>query len=156
MKLKTVILIAALTYLFSCRHTNGVYERMAFFPKHEWSTQQKETFDFEVTDTSALYRLYFVIRHTDAYNWNNIWVNLSLKGPDTTYLLKREFILSDNQKWHGTVVDDIVDQRIPFNQNDIATPLKKGKYSFTLQQVMREEPLQHVLNAGIRIEKVEQ
>jgi hypothetical protein len=52
-------------------------------------------------------------------------------------------------------MDDIVDQRIPFYLNNIPTPLKKGKYTFTLQQVMREDPLQHVLNAGIRVEKAE-
>jgi hypothetical protein len=32
--------------------------------------------------------------------------------------------------------------------------LKKGEYTFTLQENMREEPLQFVLNAGIRVEKV--
>lgn len=141
--------------LLSCTQTNGVYERMAFFPKQEWSTKEKKSFDFEVTDTLSSYRLYFVIRHTDAYNWNNIWVNIEMKAPDTTYHIKREFTLADNQKWHGTAVDDIIDQRIPFNQNNIPTPLKKGKYTFTLQQLMREDPLQHVLNAGIRVEKVE-
>jgi hypothetical protein len=33
--------------------------------------------------------------------------------------------------------------------------LKKGMYTFTLQHVMREDPLQYVMNAGIRVEKVE-
>jgi len=155
MKLKMVIIIAAVVLFASCVKTNGVYERMAFFPKHEWNSKQKQSFDFEVTDTTVDYKLYFVLRHTDAYNWNNIWVNIELKAPDTTYVIKREFVLADNQKWNGTIVDDIVDQRIPFNQNNIPTPLKKGKYTFTLQQVMREDPLQHVLNAGIRVEKAE-
>jgi len=155
MKLKTAIIIATFSFLLSCTHSNGVYERMAFFPKHEWDSQQKQSFDFEVTDTAALYRIYFVIRHTDAYSWNNIWVNIDFKAPDTSYTLKREFVLADNRKWHGTITDDIVDQRIPFNQNNIPTPLKKGKYTFTLQHIMREDPLQHVMNAGIRVEKVE-
>jgi gliding motility-associated lipoprotein GldH len=156
MKLKVfTTIVAAFAFLCSCTETNGVYERMAFFPKHEWSSQQKESFDFEVTDTAASYRLYFVIRHTDAYNWNNIWVNIEIKAPDTSYIIKRPFDLADNKKWFGTVVDDIVDQRIPFNENNIPVPLKKGKYTFTLQQVMREDPLLHVLNAGIRVEKAE-
>jgi hypothetical protein len=33
-------------------------------------------------------------------------------------------------------------------------PRKPGKYSFTLQQDMREDPLEHVMNVGIRVEKV--
>jgi hypothetical protein len=36
----------------------------------------------------------------------------------------------------------------------VPAKLKKGEYSFTLQQIMREDPLQHVLNAGIRIVKI--
>jgi hypothetical protein len=31
---------------------------------------------------------------------------------------------------------------------------KKGDYTFTLEQIMREDPLKNVLNAGLRIEKV--
>ena len=150
----TGLIIIVLVFFSSCT-TNGVYERMAFFPKHEWSSNQKESFNFEVTDTLSSYRLYLVFRHTDAYRWKNIWVNITLKAPDTTYTLKREFTLADNEKWHGTTVDDIVDQRIPFEKSNIPVPLKKGMYTFTLQHVMREDPLQHVMNAGIRVEKVE-
>jgi gliding motility-associated lipoprotein GldH len=155
MKPGSIIIAFILSCFISCTPSNGVYERMAFFPKHEWSSKQKESFDFEVTDTAASYRMYLVLRHTDAYNWSNIWLTIEIKAPDTSYIIKRPFDLADNQKWFGTVVDDIVDQRIPFNQNNSPVPLKKGKYTFTLQQVMREDPLQHVLNAGIRVEKAE-
>lgn len=153
MKLSGIVFLAALA--FSSCSTNNVYERMSFFSKHEWSSANKPSFNFEVTDTTALYRLYLVIRHTDAYHWNNIWVTLTVKSPDTTLAVKREFVLADNNKWHGTVVDDIVEQRIPFDKSNNPVPLKKGSYTFTLQQVMREDPLQNVLNAGIRVEKVQ-
>ncbi len=154
MKLTGLITLAALVFLTACT-TNCVYEKMVFFPEHEWKSSEKHSFNFEVTDTVSTYRFYLVLRHTDAYRWNNIWVNIALKAPDTTYTIKREFILADNQKWHGTTVDDIVDQRIPFNTTNVPVPLKKGMYTFTLQHVMREDPLQHVLNAGIRVEKAE-
>lgn len=150
----TGFIIMAFIFFSSCT-TNGVYERMSFFPKQEWSSKEKQSFNFEVSDTLSTYRLYLVLRHTDAYRWKNIWVNLELKSPDTTYTIKREFILADNEKWHGTTVDDIVDQRIPFQKSNAPVPLKKGMYTFTLQHVMREDPLQHVMNAGIRVEKIE-
>ena len=68
-----------------------------------------------------------------------------------TYTIKREFPLADNTKWLGTGMDDIIEHRITFNTLPIH--LKKGNYTFSLQQIMREDPLQHVLNAGIRVEK---
>jgi gliding motility-associated lipoprotein GldH len=154
MKLSGFIFLAVLT-LTGCVRTNDVYEKMYFFPKHEWSSNVKPSFNFEVADTTAMYRLYFVIRHSDAYHFNNIWVNLSVKSPDSTIVIKREFTLADAQKWHGTTIDDIVEQRIPFDKNNTPVPLKKGNYTFTLQQAMREDPLQRVLNAGIRVEKVQ-
>lgn len=155
MKSIVTAIITAFIVLVSCTPSTGVYERMAFFPDHEWSSTQKKSFSFDVTDTLASYRLYVVLRHADAYNWRNIWLDIEFKGPDSTYRVKREFFLSDNKKWYGTVVDDIVDQRIPFTRNNAPTSLRKGRYTITLQQVMREDPLQHVLNAGIRVEKVE-
>lgn len=162
MKLCGIFIFAALVFFSSCT-TNGVYEKMAFFPKHEWSSSNKPSFDFEVNDSSASYRLYFFIRHTNAYRWNNIWLNISVKSPDTTFLIKHEVTLADNvhERWYGTSVDDIIEQRIPFDRSNTgsrAAPvqfLKKGHYTFTLQHIMREDPLQHVMNAGIRVEKVQ-
>jgi gliding motility-associated lipoprotein GldH len=155
MKLTGFLFLPAIVLLVSCVRTNNTFEKMASFSKHEWSSNTKPSFTFEISDTAALYRLYFVIRHTDAYHFKNIWVNIGMKSPDTTLLFKNEFTLSDNEKWHGTAVDDIVEQRIPFEPGNRALRFKKGSYTFTLQQVMREDPLQNVLNAGIRVEKAE-
>jgi gliding motility-associated lipoprotein GldH len=155
MKLSGFIMLAALVFIQSCTVTNNVYEKMAYFSKHEWRSDVKPSFDFEVTDSLALYRLYLVIRHTDAYHFKNLWMNVSMKTPDTTIVFKGEFTLADNEKWHGTIVDDIVEQRIPVEPGNKALRLKKGHYTFTLQQVMREDPLLNVLNAGIRVEKLQ-
>lgn len=155
MKLSGLLFLSLIIFFTSCINSNGVYERMAFFPKHQWSSTEKPAFNFEVTDTTSLYRMYFVIRHTDAYHFKNIWLNITVKAPDTTIVIKREFTLADNEKWLGNTVDDIVEQRIPFEKSNIPVPLKKGNYTFTLQQVMREDPLLNVMNAGIRVEKVE-
>jgi hypothetical protein len=49
-------------------------------------------------------------------------------------------------------MDDIYEHRVQIQQETkFAHP---GKYSFTLEQIMREDPLKHVLNVGVRIEKV--
>jgi hypothetical protein len=47
-------------------------------------------------------------------------------------------------------MDDIYEHRI-----ELASPkfLKAGNYKFSLEQIMRENPLQNVFDAGIRIEK---
>ena len=122
------------------------------FASHSWKESEKPTFQFNITDTTALYNIFFVIRHQDAYRYNNIWVNITVTSPVDTSQVRREFILSNNsQGWLGSGMDDIFEHRIAFNNKPAA--LKKGTYTFTLQQAMREDPLDYVLNAGIRVEK---
>ncbi len=61
--------------------------------------------------------------------------------------------LATNQKgWLGNGIDDIYEQRVLIQPQ---TKFEKaGDYHFTLEQVMREDPLLHVLSAGLRIEKI--
>ncbi len=147
-------LIIFLSAAISC-NTIDVYEKTKMFSSHSWPESEKPSFQFNIKDTSALYNIYLVFRHQDSYRYNNVWINLNMRGPSDTLQVRREFILSNNlQGWLGSGMDDIFEHRIPFNSKPAA--LKMGTYTFTLQQAMREDPLEHVLNAGIRVEKVKQ
>lgn len=143
--------LAGSVLLSSCTSTVGLYEKTASFASHEWSSDNKPSFTFEISDTTHPYQLFFVVRHTDAYRYKNIWVNIQVKAPDSTYTVQRQFTLADGEKWLGSGMDDVFEHRIAFSKGPGL--LKKGTYTFQLQQVMREDPLQSVLNAGIRIEK---
>ncbi|MDB5249070.1 MAG: gliding motility protein GldH [Segetibacter sp.] len=144
-----MLLIIALA---SCETIN-IYEKTATFSSHSWKSAEKPSFTFEITDTTSLYNIFFVLRHEDAYNYNNIWINLTVKSPVDVVTIRREFILGDNrQGWFASGMDDIFEHRTPFNKTP--APLHKGTYTFTLQQDMREDPLDHIINAGIRVEKV--
>ena len=144
--------IAIFVLLLSACQTVDLYENFTSFKEHTWKNTEKPSFTFNVADTSSLYNFYFVLRNEDAYSYKNIWLDIKIKEPDTTISIRREFILADNKKWLGTAMDDIVEHRIPFNS--APTKLKKGKYEFTISQIMREDPLPHILAAGIRVQKV--
>jgi len=114
----------------------------------------KRSFTFDITDTTSLYNVFIVLRHEDAYHFNNIWLQVTTQAPgDTVRMQQVDVPLADNKKgWLGTGMDDVFDHRARITRTPVK--LKKGTYQFTLQQNMREEPLQFVLNAGIRVEKV--
>jgi gliding motility-associated lipoprotein GldH len=151
--LNKFILILLAANILVCCQTINVYEKTAYFPIHSWKSAEKPSFTFEISDTASLYNIFFVLRHEDAYNYNNIWVNITVKGPTEVVTVRREFILANNrQGWLGSGMDDIFEHRILISNR--AAPLHKGIYTFTLQQDMREDPLAHILNAGIRVEKV--
>jgi len=131
--------------------TVDLYEKTVPIPDHEWKSSYKPEFNFTIKDTTTLYQAFFVIRHTEKYNFKNIWVNYYFQPPaDTMHKETREFQLATNEGWLGTGLDDIYEHRIK-----LAEPgrLKAGNYKFILENIMREDPLKEVLNVGIRIEK---
>ncbi len=99
-----------------------------------------------------------IIRHNDKYSFNNIYITLTTKQPgqDSLQTARFDLPLATNEKgWLATGMDDIYEHRIsltPSGNNFYFR--KKGDYTFTLEQIMREDPLNNVLNAGLRIEKV--
>lgn len=135
--------------------TNNVFERTERFSGHEWPVTREPLIKFDISDTSSFYHIYVVIRHTDAYRYNNIWLNITTQSPnDTPRTQLLDVSLADNTKgWLGSGMDDIFDRRARITQTPIR--LKKGTYTFKLQQAMREDPLGYVLSAGIRVEKVQ-
>lgn len=130
------------------------FEKTTFFPQHTWAGSEKPQFHFLVEDTAVMYNLFVSFRHEDAYRYNNLWLNVTIQAPgDSATTQKLNLLLADNKRgWLGTGMDDIYEHRVRITQAPVR--LKKGPYTFTLQQIMREDPLQSVLNAGIRVEKV--
>lgn len=152
-RLICAFIVLSVVFVFSSCDKVDFFEKTVSFKKHEWNASDKATINFSVADTSAYYNLFVVLRHSDAYGYNNIWLNLTVIPPgDTAQSQLKEFQLADNKKgWLGSGMDDIFEHRIQVNNQPIK--YKAGNYTFILQQMMREDPLEHVLNAGIRIEK---
>lgn len=148
-----IFLIVCCLQLSACTDV-GVFEKNVAFKKQEWPGTYKPSFSFTVTDTTAAYNIFLVLRHTDAYNYNNIWMKFTRSGPDTSYTQQVDLRLATNtQGWLGTGMDDIWEHRIPITQ--AATRFRRsGQYNFVLEQVMRQDPLLHVLNVGIRVEQI--
>lgn len=102
-----------------------------------------------------MYRMFVVLRHSDAYRYKNLWLNIGVQSPgDSPHVNKINLTLGNDEKgWLGKGMDDIFEHRVLL-ENVPRRFTKTGTYTFTLQQIMREDPLDHVMNAGIRLEKV--
>jgi gliding motility-associated lipoprotein GldH len=150
------ILYFSFFFLSSCQHID-LYEKTAVIPKAEWKSSFQPSFTFNITDTAAGYQLYIVLRHTEEYNYNNIWLKLHIQAPgDTATTVQFPLMLATADKgWLGNGMDDIYEHRILLTSSTRLWHFKKaGAYHFSLQQIMRDDPLEHVMNAGLRIEKV--
>lgn len=138
-------------YLISCT-TVDLYEKDVAIPGHEWKSSFKPSFTFTIKDTTRPYQFFLVLRHTEKYNYSNIYVNLYIQAPgsDSLSKIQRSLTLADNNGWLGSGMDDIYEHRIALGAPQ---SLKAGTYTFTLEQIMREDPLESVLDVGLRIEK---
>jgi gliding motility-associated lipoprotein GldH len=139
--------------LSSCQ-TVDLFERVAAIPRHEWKADYKPQFRFTIKDTTALYDLYIVVRHNEKYEFNNILLSLTWqRNGDSAVTGQYELPLANNDGWLGTAMDDIYDHRIRITGPKGISFLRSGEYTFTIGQVMRKDPLENVLNVGLRIEK---
>ena len=142
--------------LAACSIPSGVFEKDVTIPRQQWEGSFKPRIDFIVKeeDTASLYNVYFVIRHSDAYSYNNIWIQGTILQPgDTATKSERyDLTLATNEKgWLGAGMDDIYEHRVLIQPETKFS--KPGTYSFVIAQIMREDPLKHILNVGIRVEK---
>jgi gliding motility-associated lipoprotein GldH len=155
--LKSIFLIpAAFSGLLfaACTLNTDVFEKNVAIPGQQWESSFHPEIRFRIEDTASLYNIYLVIRHSEAYHFNNIWIQATVRQPGETASRSQRYdlALATNEKgWMGTAMDDIYEQRI------LLQPQTKfrmaGEYVFSVEQAMREDPLQHVLNIGVRVEK---
>lgn len=155
MKHLRLLIFIVPAFIFSACNTIDVFEKTVPIPLHKWSSDTSLPFTFQAKDSLAYYNVYFVLRHTEAYHFNNIWIDFTAtfpgKKPKTT---RFNLPLANSKGWIGAAMDDIIEQRVLLFSKP--SRLDSGTYTFAIRQVMREDPLENVLNAGIRIEKVVQ
>lgn len=132
------------------------YHKEEAIPQNAWNYNFKPSFTFDITDTNAAYQPYFLIRHTQAYPYCNLWVWVYVKTPGDT-LVKKERInitlAEPTGKWLGRGMGEIYEQRMPFSFGDSVSLNRKGAYTISFEQNMRINPLPDVLNVGLRLEK---
>ena len=158
-------LLVAYCFSFSSCNTIDLYERVVSIPAQQWQSKFKPQFTFQIKDTTVPYEIFVLFRHNNQYKYNNIWVKLSAKAPtDTAQTLSLELPLANKEGWLGTGMDDVFAHRIRVtSEAEKFTFLKPtanafyfskaGEYNFTLEQIMRDDPLLHVLDVGLRLEK---
>ncbi len=139
--------------LFSCNQID-VFEKHTSIPNQKWDSNFSCGGSFEIKDTSSCYKISIVIRHTDAYKYNNIWLKLGLQMPgDTVNFQKINLALGDDANgWYGSGMGDIWELRKSLTKYPKQFN-KPGVYKYSLSNIMRDNPLEHIMSVGIRIEK---
>jgi gliding motility-associated lipoprotein GldH len=146
-----LFLFAVPAVLQSCKKID-VYEKTVFLKGFKWEKSFVPEFHFE-NNSNRSNTIFVVIRHTNNYPYNNIWVKLTAKSEkDSTIVKNLNIPLSldnRNKEWTNKGMDDIHETR--YRVGPFAGAV--GNYTFQLENIMRDNPLPEILNVGLRIEK---
>jgi len=153
-RVKLILLVAfLLTGLASCQDTLVVVDNNVEITGRNWSYTEKVQVPVMIENVDVPYNLYVNLRLTSKYKYANIFLLIHTTAPDgkkTTERKEFRLALSDGE-WLGSGSGNLYSYQMPFKEN--YTFPAKGKYLIELEQNMRDNPLDYVSDAGVRVEK---
>ncbi|MGB0176513.1 MAG: gliding motility lipoprotein GldH [Owenweeksia sp.] len=153
MKIKIYIFAFVASCLYSCGE-KPYYEAYVEIPENGWQQDSIITFDVTVEDTSSGFVIQLNLRNNSQYPYRNIFLfreirsNRGIEFRDTV-----EYPVADAYgKWLGDGLGDLKTHQWPFSARALHFR-RSGRYTFSIQQAMREEMLKGVEDVGITIFK---
>jgi gliding motility-associated lipoprotein GldH len=153
MKYHSGWLFLLISLFFTSCDRNVVFEGKQDFPERYWAFNNPATFNFEIADTELKYDILVSIRNSATYPYQNIYMQYYLED-ETGRLISRE--LKNIQLFNpvtgvpvGKGLGDLFDIERPFlEEYQFENP---GKYSFRIDQFMRQDSLAEVVSVGLKV-----
>ncbi len=151
---KSIIVTLMTALLFISCDTNRVFEKNTELPDYIWDKSNILKFQADIQDTISSHNLYINVRNASNYQFSNLFLFVTTHSPKGGVVKDTIELRLANEKgeWLGNGLGDIWDNQIIYKRN-IKFPYK-GIYTFELEQAMRNTRLPFILDAGIRIERV--
>ncbi len=146
-----VIIASAL--FTSCSNEDIYFQKYTEVENATWNMDDAIAYDFEVSDTTAIYNFLFNLRNTNNYEFSNLFVDWELQSPDGRVKTETaEFVLAKpNGQWLGkSISGTIIENSMLFLKKKLPV---SGKYTFTFTQGMREGSLNNIKDVGLKIIK---
>ncbi|HJS01565.1 MAG TPA: gliding motility lipoprotein GldH [Flavobacterium sp.] len=156
---KTLWLIMIVILFFSCDEKRVFDEYKALSGK--WKKEDVIRFTFNQNDTINPYNLFLNIRNNNEYSFNNLFVIVTLKQPDSLVKIDTlEYAMANpDGSLMGEGFSDVKESKLWYQENFVFK--QKGNYTIEIQQALREtgsvtgvEELNGVTDVGFRIEKI--
>ena len=151
--LQLAVIITLLTiFIIACKK-EPFYSSAVDIPDAGWKGQEAAVFSPEFTDTSRIYNILLSITNTEKYRYSNLWLFIKSKSPDGHF--QRDtleiFLADETGKWFGKKSSNQWNYQFYYRKN-IRFP-KSGKYTFEIQQGMRDLNIQGISNIAFELEE---
>lgn len=150
--LRILIGLLLLVFITACDR-NVVFEKNLKIPSETWHQDSILKLSTEISDTIQLYDIYLNLRHSTQYGYRNFYLFFETIMPDGNIVRDTlECLLADRTgKWHGSGFGRIKTNSFLFRES-VWFP-QEGIYHFRMEQAMREETLEGIIDVGLRIER---
>ena len=141
-------LFAASLFLSACGE-KPLFEKTLDLPNQTWRYIDTLHFDFEVTDTTKVYDLVFVIEHQNTFKTQNFYTNIYTRYPDGK---------EEKQQVSLELYDDTGESLGKCGSEkcrvEAVTPTyfnQIGKYRISIEQYSRTDTLQGIEKIGLQL-----
>ncbi len=145
-------LLIAITAAFSSCGPNYIYQKKHEFEADQWSYADTINFVVDIPDTLSIYNLYLEVKHSTDFSYQNLYANIYTQFPGGERLKELASLeLSNNGGlWMGKCTSKYCTLNIPIQKGAYFNV--PGKYTFTLEQFMRVNPIQGIKSFAFRVE----
>jgi gliding motility-associated lipoprotein GldH len=151
MKFKIILSLFLAVTFFGCNN-NVIFSEYRMISDAGWNKDTVFSFDVEISDTVSSYEIDFLVRNTDNFPRQNLWLNVVKIKDDNVFTDTVNIYLSDDYgKWRGKGIGSYFDNEIIYKQN--VKFYKSGKYTYKLLHIMRTENLVGLKYVGLQIAK---
>lgn len=151
--MKKYLAICLISYLFSACTSDAYFEENRVITNRSWEYSEIPSFEVQIDDNTVKYDVYINLRHTNKYDFSNIFLLLHEKGKglkDTAY--RKEIKLAElDGRWIGKSSGSLY--HIQHLAKENFTFPDTGKYIFRIEQNMRVNPLLDISDVGIKVIK---
>jgi gliding motility-associated lipoprotein GldH len=148
----SIVPASCLILLFlACAKEKTVFEKNYDITQHQWLYKDTLNFNFDITDTSALYDIQLMVRHDNTYPFQNLYTHISTQFPNAMRLQQTlNLDLADNTgKWDGVISGNKATYKTNIQENAFFNTL--GPHTITLEQFTRRDTLEGIEQIGLAL-----
>lgn len=146
-----IVLLVVLT-LSACGR-GSLYEENVDLDKRIWIADSTVNFTFKVTDPSPAYDIFFNVRNTLSYPYQNLYIQSEMKDANGEVLVKQldniQLFDPRSGKPFGKGLGDIFSHE--YKAISGYQFADTGQYTIALQQYMRRDTIPELLSVGIGV-----
>lgn len=155
MNRRVYTLLLALVLLLTACQGDIVSSAHHDLPERGWSLTDTVYLDLAVKDTAQAYDLALMLRHTEQYNYQNLW--FFIQSSDSLSPVRSDtvpaYLADDRGQWLGTRTGRYYSGYV-YVRRGIVFP-QAGTYTFAVVHGMRDSVIYGIADVGMEVRKAE-